>query len=88
MQVSDLIARYDVKAILESLAPLYAMFESDKIAKSISAEINIVIGRKYNAMGFSSVKITDVQMRQFLTVLQKEMPIEKCTPPVTTSNQK
>ncbi len=76
MQVSDLIARNDVKAILsDSVAPLYKMFESDKVAKSIGAEINSVIARKYNATGFSTVKITDVQMRQFLTMLQKEMPI-------------
>ncbi len=76
MQVSDLIARNDVKAILsESLAPLYKMFESDKIAKSIGAEINGVIARKYVATGFSTVKITEVQMRQFLTMLQKEIPI-------------
>ncbi len=77
MQVSDLIARNDVKAILsDAMVPLYETVASHKTAKSIVAEINSAIARKYNLTGFSIVKITDVQMEQFLTMLQKEMSIK------------
>ena len=76
MQVMDMLARYDVKAILaDGLAPLYKMFESDKIAKSTSAQINNVIAREYNVTGPSIVKITDEELMTFLTMLQQEMPI-------------
>lgn len=77
LQVSDLIARNDVKAILsDSMVPFYEMFASHKIAISIVAKLNSVIARKYNLTGFSIVKVTDVQMEQFLTMLQKEMSIK------------
>ena len=76
MQVLDVLARHDVKAILaDGLAPLYEVFESDKIAKSISAHINYVIAREYNVTGPSIVKITDEELMTFLTMAQKEMPI-------------
>ena len=76
MQVLDLLARHDVKAILaDGLAPLYAVFESDKIAKSTSAQINDVIARQYKVTGPSIVKITDDELLTFLTMAQKEMPI-------------
>ena len=76
MQVLDVLARHDVKAILaDGLAPLYEVFESDKIAKSISSQINNVIAREYNVTGPSIIKITDEELRTFLTMAQKEMPI-------------
>jgi hypothetical protein len=87
MHVFDVIARNDVKATLsDCIAPLYKMFESDEIAKSTSAEINNVIARKYNVTGPSIVKITDDQMKRFLTMLLKEMSL-RLHPPVT-GNQK
>jgi len=76
MQVLDVLARHDVKAILaDGLAPLYEVFESDKIAKSISSQINNVIAREYNVTGPSIIKITDEELMTFLTMAQKEMPI-------------
>jgi hypothetical protein len=76
MQVSDVLARYDVKEILANgLAPLYEALKSDKIAKLISAQINNVIARDYNAAGPSVVKITDEELMTFLTMAQNEMPI-------------
>jgi hypothetical protein len=76
MQVLDMLARHDVKAILaDGLAPLYEAFKSDKIGKSISAQINNVIAREYKATGPSIVKITDEELLTFLTMAQKEMPI-------------
>jgi hypothetical protein len=76
MQALDMLARHDVKAILaDGLAPLYEAFESDKIAKSISAQINDVIARQYKVTGPSIVKITDEELLTFLTMAQKEMPI-------------
>lgn len=81
MQVLDVLARHDVKAILaDGLAPLYKVFESDKIAKSISAQINNVIAREYNVTGPSIVKITDEELMTFLTMAQKEMPIRSPEP--------
>src|SRR5665647_783069 len=81
MQVLDVLARHDVKAILaDGLAPLYKVFESDKIAKSISAQINNVIAREYNVTGPSIVKITDEELITFLTMAQKEMPIRSPEP--------
>ncbi len=74
MQVIDVIARNDVRAILsDGLAPLYRMFELDEIAKTTSAEINGAVARKYKAAGSSIVKITDDQMKAFLAMLSKEM---------------
>jgi hypothetical protein len=76
LQVLDVLARHDVKAILaDGLAPLYEVFESDNIAKSISAQINDVIARQYKVTGPSIVKITDEELLTFLTMAQKEMPI-------------
>ena len=76
MQVLDVLQRYDVKEILANgLAPLYEAFKSDKIAKSISAQINNVIAREYKAVGPSVIKITDEELMTFLTMAQKEMPI-------------
>jgi hypothetical protein len=80
------LARYDVKAILaDGLAPLYETFESDKIAKSISAQINDVIARQYKVTGPNIVKITDEELLTFLTMAQKEMPIRLSGP--TQGNQ-
>jgi hypothetical protein len=82
MQVLDVLARHDVKAILaEGFAPLYEMFKSDQIAKSISAQINDVIARQYKVTGPSIVKITDEELLTFLTMAQKEMPIRLPEPP-------
>jgi hypothetical protein len=79
--VLDVLARHDVKAILaDGLAPLYEVFESDNIAKSISAQINDVIARQYRVTGPSIVKITDEELLTFLTMAQKEMPIRLAQP--------
>jgi hypothetical protein len=75
-QVMDVLARHDVKAtIADGLAPLFKMLESEEVAKSTSAEINNVIVREYNLTGPSIVKITDDELKTFLTMLQEEMPI-------------
>jgi hypothetical protein len=72
MQVLDVIARNDVRVILsDSVAPLYRMLELDEIARSTGAEINDVIACKVAEPGI--VKITDDQMKTFLTMLAKEM---------------
>ena len=82
MQVLDVLARHDVKAILaDGIAPLYEVFESDKIAKSVSAQINNVIARECNVTGPSIVKVTDEELMTFLTMAQKEMPIRLPDPP-------
>jgi hypothetical protein len=88
MQVLDLLARNDVKAvILVGLAPLYKMFEFDEIARSTSAQINNVIAREYNVAGPSLVKITDEDLITFLTMLQKEMPIRLHLPVTNETEQ-
>jgi hypothetical protein len=87
MQVFDVIARNDVKTILsDCIAPLYRLFESDEIAKSIGAEINNVNACKHDVTGPSIVKITCDQMERSLTMLLKEMSL-RLRRPVTTLNQ-
>jgi len=84
MQVLDLLARSDVKAILsEGLLPIYKVFEFSEIAKSTSAQINNVIAREYNVSGPSLIKITDEDLITFLSMLQKEMPIRLQLPATT-----
>lgn len=74
MQVIDVIARNDVRAILsDGVTPLYRMFERDEIAQSTSAEINGVIARKYKVAEPGIVKITDDQLKAFLTMLSREI---------------
>ena len=87
MQVFDVLTRNDVKRILsDGLVPLYRMFESDEIAKSIAAEINHVIALEYDAAGPSVVKIAEDQLKRFLTILSKEMSL-KPPPIVAPGNQ-
>lgn len=82
MQVIDVLARYDVMAVLaDGLTPLYKVLESRKVAQSTSAEINDVIAREHNVTGPSIVKITDEELMSFVTMLQDEMRIRR-RPPV------
>jgi hypothetical protein len=82
MKVSDLMNRNDVKAIiLDCMTPLCRTLELDDTAKSAGAEINNNIARKY-VSGPYIAKITDDQMKRFLTMLLKEMSLN-CRPPAT-----
>jgi hypothetical protein len=75
MQVLDVIARNDVRILSDSIAPLYEMFESNQIVPT-SSTINNFIARQYKFTGPRIVKITDDQIRRFLTMLSKEMSLK------------
>jgi hypothetical protein len=76
LQVSDLIHRSNVQAILlECIAPFSKTLELDEIVKSIGAEINNYMANRYNIAGPFIAKITDDQLRCFLNMLLHEMPL-------------
>lgn len=73
MQVSDLVHRKDVQEILlECIAPFSRTVEIDEIVKATSAEINNYICTKYKIRGPHIARITDDQMKRYLTMLPNE----------------
>jgi hypothetical protein len=76
-QISDLLNRNEVKEVLlECISPFSKSLELDEFIKSTGATINNYIANTYTIAGPFIAKITDDQMKRFITMLLNELPIK------------